>query len=356
MGRSELPKYRKKVERGISYATVRIGGKDHRLGRYDTAASRAEYDRIIGIWLANGRRAIETVGISVAALCSAYLTHAKTYYRKNGKPTDEQACIRAVTKRLLELFPADDANDFGPLKLEILRNLLIDQDNCRGYINKQIGRVRRIWRWGVSRELVAAETYTALMTLEGLKANRTAARETAPIEPVSPAIVDKTLKQIIKPTTADMIKIHRLIGCRPGELVSMKPSEITESETVWVYIPSDHKTNHQSRSRQIVIGPKAHKILTKYLNGQPNQPCFKLNNGKPYQPSHYRHHIRSACIRAKVPIWTPNQLRHSVATSIRSTHGLEAAQVVLGHAKADVTQIYAERDLQKAKQVMEEVG
>ena len=32
--------------------------------------------------------------------------------------------------------------------------------------------------------------------------------------------------------------------------------------------------------------------------------------------------------------------------------GLEATQVTLGHAKADVTQIYAERDLDKAASVM----
>jgi integrase len=50
--------------------------------------------------------------------------------------------------------------------------------------------------------------------------------------------------------------------------------------------------------------------------------------------------------------WSPNQLRHTRATEIRMKHGLEAAQVILGHAKADVTQIYAERDKQKAREIM----
>ena len=35
---------------------------------------------------------------------------------------------------------------------------------------------------------------------------------------------------------------------------------------------------------------------------------------------------------------------------------LEAAQVILGHASADVTQIYAESDREKAIAVMERVG
>jgi len=54
--------------------------------------------------------------------------------------------------------------------------------------------------------------------------------------------------------------------------------------------------------------------------------------------------------------WSPNQLRHSAATDVRKRYGLEAAQCVLGHSKADTTQIYAERDLQRAAEIMREVG
>jgi integrase len=54
--------------------------------------------------------------------------------------------------------------------------------------------------------------------------------------------------------------------------------------------------------------------------------------------------------------WAPNQLRHSAATEIRKKFGLEAAQVTLGHSAANVTQVYAERDLQKAAHVMAQVG
>jgi hypothetical protein len=54
--------------------------------------------------------------------------------------------------------------------------------------------------------------------------------------------------------------------------------------------------------------------------------------------------------------WSPLRLRHTTATTIRQQHGLEAAQVVLGHTKADVTQIYAERDLAKARTIIAEIG
>ncbi len=54
--------------------------------------------------------------------------------------------------------------------------------------------------------------------------------------------------------------------------------------------------------------------------------------------------------------WSPNQLRHAAATAIRREYGLEAAQVILGHAAADVTQIYAERDADKAREIVRQTG
>jgi len=54
--------------------------------------------------------------------------------------------------------------------------------------------------------------------------------------------------------------------------------------------------------------------------------------------------------------WSPNRLRHTAATELRKRYGLEAAQVVLGHSMADVTQIYAERDMTKAAAVILEAG
>jgi hypothetical protein len=41
---------------------------------------------------------------------------------------------------------------------------------------------------------------------------------------------------------------------------------------------------------------------------------------------------------------------------VRRAYGLEAAQVLLGHARADVTQVYAERDGRLAFRVAREIG
>ena len=54
--------------------------------------------------------------------------------------------------------------------------------------------------------------------------------------------------------------------------------------------------------------------------------------------------------------WHPHQLRHNYATSVRHRHGLEIAQILLGHATADVTQIYAQRDLNHAIEIARQEG
>jgi integrase len=54
--------------------------------------------------------------------------------------------------------------------------------------------------------------------------------------------------------------------------------------------------------------------------------------------------------------WHPNQLRHTHGTEVRRLYGLEAAQVALGHSQANITQIYAERDMCLAEQVAREIG
>lgn len=55
-------------------------------------------------------------------------------------------------------------------------------------------------------------------------------------------------------------------------------------------------------------------------------------------------------------VWHPNQLRHSFGTEVRKAHGLDAAQVLLGHQHADVTQVYAEADRLRAQGIIAEIG
>src|SRR5581483_2095340 len=75
-----------------------------------------------------------------------------------------------------------------------------------------------------------------------------------------------------------------------------------------------------------------------------------------YNRRSYRVAIVRACQKAGVPEWSPLQLRHTAATAIRARYGVEAAKVILGHTKVETTQIYAERDLGRAQEIMAAIG
>jgi integrase len=55
--------------------------------------------------------------------------------------------------------------------------------------------------------------------------------------------------------------------------------------------------------------------------------------------------------------WFPYQLRHSAATRVRSLYqNIEAAQVFLRHKHANVTEVYADRDLELYRRIVREIG
>src|SRR5262249_50755796 len=149
---------------------------------------------------------------------------------------------------------------------------------------------------------------------------------------------------------------QRLTGARPGEIIAMKVGEVHRSETIWTYRPKHHKTAHRGRKRSILIGPKAQSIILPRLDGDVGRAVFPTRSGGHYHIHSYRDAIHRACETAGIPRWNPNQLRHSAASNIRREAGLEAAQVILGHARADVTEIYAERDEGLARDIVSRFG
>jgi integrase len=187
-----------------------------------------------------------------------------------------------------------------------------------------------------------------------------------------------------------MVRVQRLTGMRPQEVCRLRPCDLDRSGAVWVYAPAGHKTEHLGRDRRIPLGPRAQAVLGPFLARDPEGYCFDPRaavaelrakqkagraargggggNRKPaavapkraargrYTTGTYRQAVRRGCLKAGIPVWEPNQLRHAYATAVRREHGLEAAQVLLGHASADVTQVYDGRDEALDAGVAELVG
>lgn len=373
MPRSEKrrPKYR--LHKPSGQAVVTLCGKDFYLGPHGTAASRREYDRITGEWLQNDRQLPRRSRdeVHVADLITAYWKFSKGYYVKNGKQTDEIACLKSALRYLRKSYGDKLVSEFGPLSLEFLQSKMVADDLSRGYINLQIGRIKRCFKWGVAKELVPVAVHQALTTVSGLRKGKSAARETSPVLPVDDATVDATLL-FLPQVVADMVRFQWRTGCRPGELYIMRPCDVDRCGDVWKYVPESHKTEHHGRNRVIFIGPQAQDVLRPYLLRDAESLCFRRPRGGQFGRYCYNGYINVACDKAfpapddlqgdelkawqKKHRWAPNRLRHSAATKIRSRYGLEAAQCVLGHSRADMTQTYAERDMEQAAAAMRQIG
>lgn len=406
-----VPKYRHYKPKDLG--VVRIAGRDIYLGKYGSPESKERYRRVISEWLSNDSElsVSQPKPLSealVSELIIAYWKYVEGYYVKNGVPTSEATIIRQALHPLRHLYTTLPVASFGPTALKAVRDELCrkkirrgpkktkdkvaeESDDegksiSRGVINRYINKIRGMFRWGVENELVPAGIYEALQTVAPLRKGRTDARETAPILPVSDEHIDAVLPKL-SPIVAAMVRLQRLTGARPQEIMNLRPIEIEKrNDGVWVYQPGRHKTEHHGRQRIIVLGPKAQEVLKPWLDRDPQSYCFspaeadawsqaqhkrasdrkkrKTNRSRKARPpigDHYTRHsyrvaIQRACRRAKVPIWSPNQLRHTRATELRAKYGLEAARTILGHSEVATTEIYAERDLGLAVQVSKESG
>jgi integrase len=349
---------------------------------------------------------VDQQAVTMAGLMNAYWKFAKGYYVKNGKPTDTQAGIKAALKVVRRFYGHTLAVDFGPLALKAIQKHLVEADLSRRYINDHTERIRRMFRWAASEEMIPASIVQALDTVPGLRKGRTKARETGPVLPVADAVVQATLAEL-PVVVADMVQFQRFTGCRPGEVCAIRPRDIDISSEIWEYRPESHKTEHLGRGRVVFIGPKAQNVLRPYLLRDETAYCFspmdserrrrrdrheerstpltygnrpgtnrkrkpRRSAGNRYSEDSYRRAIHRACDKAfAVPVevsdsakmawrkqhrWSPNRLRHTAATEIRQHFGLEAARVVLGHSSVDVTELYAEQDSGKAAEIMRKIG
>jgi integrase len=287
---------------------------------------------------------------------------------------------------------------------------------CRSYVNHQVNRLKRLFRWAAGYELVPPSVHHGLQAVPALRRGDPGVRENGPVKPVPDAYVDAALPFMPPPVRA-MVELQRLTGCRPGEVVLMRSCDLDTACRVWVYRPGSdegpagrHKNSHHGHARDVFIGPKAQDVLKPWLKTDLRAYLFspaeaeaarnadrrrgrktpmtpsqarrkpKVKRARPrrdrYDAGSYRQAVTRACDKADaaerrrladagtpaaedarlVPRWHPHQLRHGFATAVRRGHGLEAAQVLLGHAQANVTELYAEADRAKAAEVIGRIG
>ncbi len=219
MARNPIPTYRKQKTKSGDLAFVEFCGVRHYLGPFGSQESREAYGRMVAEWTANGgRMATEPDSITVTEILAEFWKFAEGYYANpNGDSTSELSCYRQTFKPLQALYGSLAAKEFGPIALKAVRQKMIDNGWCRTYINRQVFRLKRAFKWASSEELVAASVFHRLETVESLKRGRTKAPESDRIVPVEDSVVEATLPYLT-PTLRAMITTQRLTGMRPSEV------------------------------------------------------------------------------------------------------------------------------------------
>jgi integrase/recombinase XerC len=144
-------------------------------------------------------------------------------------------------------------------------------------------------------------------------------------------------------------------GLRLAELISLRPSDLTEDGMVQV-------TGKGGKTRIVPVGARAAEAINRWLplrsqTVRPGETALFLNcRGS---------RLSARAIQARMKLWAkklglhqdvhPHMLRHSFASHVLQSSGdLRAVQEMLGHASIASTQVYSHLDFQALSKVYDQ--
>ncbi len=281
-----IPSYRRHKPTGK--AVVTIGGRDIYLGRYNSAESRQEYNRLIAEWTAS-----------------------------NGTLPKPSSDLKAVREKMIGL------------------------GWSRQYINRSVHRLKHVFKWAVTNELVPHSTVDGVLLVDALRAGRSEAREAEPVKPVPEAFIDAVLPYV-SPTVAAMIELDRITGKGVRRQAPGTQDSAIVRQSTWQQSQGKAKTHGRSEVRR-------HQLLPSH---QPRHRGCK--QGQAARGRRARHRPQASSFDST--LGHPHQLRHNAATNLRREHGIEVARIILGHQSVKMAEQYAEVDRQVAIDVMARIG
>lgn len=139
-------------------------------------------------------------------------------------------------------------------------------------------------------------------------------------------------------------------GCRIGEIATLNRSALDmQNGSVIVHGKGD-------KEREVYFNTKCRIWLKKYLDGRKDKdPALFVTERAPHRMSiaQIRYIIKRISARAGIEANVyPHRLRHSYATHLLNNGApMEAIQQLMGHQKAETTQIYAQLSGERRKEL-----
>lgn len=364
--KSAIPPYRHHKSTGR--AVVYVNRKSVFLGKYDSPESRQKYAEIISQITSGDLTAGMSSGMStaekpakrsVSSLCLRFVAE-----KLPGYADAEQACFRGAMRILVGLFGETATDEFGPIRLRAVRAAMVEGDPnatgpdgqpkprkrwSRSFVNKEIKRLKHLFKWGVSWELVPASIAAALATVESLAPGETDAAESTPRRAIPVDHID-AVRAVLNDLQRDIVDLLMMTGARPGEIIGLTTGQIERSGEVWQVELRRHKTAHKGKERHLFFNARAQEIILRYIKADPDARLF------PIRRDTFGAAVKNACIKAGVPVWTPHWLRHTVATKLADEMGTESAQRLLGHATRAMTEHYSKAAKRQAIDAAKRLG
>jgi integrase len=345
-----------------------------------------------------------TTILTVGQLLDKYLVYAKKTLRpvrSNKEHPDVRFIIRA--KQFLKPYYDWRISDFGPDELQAVQDEMLSHEYTHGSkrkrytrrgINDTINWIRKIWKWGMGRQLVTAELVQGLNEVKSLRMGETE----APDNPKRRRVTQGEFLKVARMANAvvsDMLRLIWYTAMRPQEVCEIRACDILRDDSdCWLYVPGrdgtpvgKHKTTRFERVRVIPLTSNCQKILASRLNSLDsteyifspkeavrefferrstnretplscgNRPGTNrrkhpmIKPGDRYTRGALSKACKRACMRAGVEEFVPYDLRRTAATRARAVLGKEGARLLLGHVNTDTTDIYLLEEVQEAVKV-----
>ena len=308
--------------------------------------------------------------LTVAELAERYLRSQIDRFELDDITRTTLLLLRSVVFTLIEHHAAVLVTDFGPRALKSIQAHLkttrcrTDAGRHRGNptpptlstseINRRINTIRRVFRWGVSEELVPPTILQALESVQGLRrgeARENPDRTAVPLEDVERVldairsdadqieICDQIKARDLR-TQADALEFLRWTGCRPGEACNLRAGDLRIDHDPPVAVLAEHKTARATgRPRIIPLNREAVRLVSRNKCGLADtdlvKTIFRRGTGektKPLTPNSLYQLVRRYCKKSTTPQWSPYQIRHFVASSLVNSQGSDTAiAALLGH-------------------------
>lgn len=356
----EAPKYLKnRVTRSngtvVEYAITRVDGEVVSLGRYGNPDGFEKYQRIRDEWLVAREYAIkvESTRLTVADLVERWLTHQHEQVNAGRLAKRRYYAAKYAAEALLREHAGMRVESFGTAALlDIQSRLAATPCNTkrgryrdakdppmlsRTEVNARVNDIRRIFKWGVVRELVPEGRITKLQAVEGLGIGD--ARESEPREAADPEHVRALVAELDARGhfgEARALELVRWTGCRPGEVCTLRAANVFSTPD-GLELRVKNKTKKQTGKDRIVqLNERAAGIVRAALEAgrsiDPDRFLFMSNRGRPLNSNTFGNTLRRVGRAAGLPTFHPYQLRHLAATeAIEAGCSEVEVAAMLGH-------------------------